>query len=238
MRKLYVIAMIVLMAAILALGTYQAAGQTPLQSTDVTYVPFDNTFPPGPWLTQPFMTADGEQHTLAEFEGRTVVIHALSVSCEMCLEQHQRILESITLPALGDDGAPLPDQPPQVIERIGDTVILALSVRPPELPQTVRRLYPLELGAYAPVIDSLAQDDSQAAWIAGVASREMVRMMEDAFGPAISEPDMLWVIVVSPTGEAHLMPEGIINPDDLLAGITYYAAPPVDVDATATPVLD
>jgi len=177
--------------------------------------PLDNYIVPGDWQRAAFVDADGEQRTLQEFADRPIVIHTLSATCDLCLEQHQALLAAIRDRHESND--------------LTDNVFLALGVVEGESAALLRDVLQESLADQWATVDLLAQDDLAADYMVGSASPELLDALEREFGPEAIQPIALTVIVVEPNGLAHLMPEGMVTMEALRDAISFYQYPPDDL---------
>jgi hypothetical protein len=179
--------------------------------TTGTEEPIDNSMVPGDWLSQPFTDAAGNERTLAEFAGRAVVIHLLSASCDLCIEQERILMQAV--------------QDRYDIDQLSDTVFLALGVLERETPSMIQAVLQQQLADSWSTVELLQRDDVPADWLAGIASPELLDALERDFGPEVRDPDGLVIIVIEPDGYAHLTPPGLVNFTTLRDAITFYSNP-------------
>jgi hypothetical protein len=212
-----------------------AANVTPLPSAtpyptpgeDAATGPFPQVVVPNGWRYQPFTIMDGTQHTLSEFQGRTVVIHTLATLCEQCAEQQNNVMAAVA--ELYDTG------------QLGDAVIMALGVEPQETPTLLRNVLRDQLEERATtsqqegpqsdsdiieygwsVVDTLNEDENPAEWMAAVASEGLLSALSNDFGTTTADPTALTIIVIAPDGLAHVTSGGLINKDTLVEAIQVY----------------
>lgn len=179
--------------------------------TTGTEEPIDNYTIPGDWLHQPFTDEDGNERTLDEFQGRAVVVHMLSASCDLCIEQQQILLQAI--------------QDRYDIDQLSNTVFLALGVNERETPSMIRAVLERQLLEQWSTVELLENEDIPADWLAGIASPELLDALETDFGPEVRESDGMVVIVIEPDGLAHLTPNGLVDFTTLRDAITFYGNP-------------
>lgn len=167
----------------------------------------------GEWLTQPFTDDRGEVRTLEEFLGRAVVLHTLSASCALCVEQQRNILQAA--------------QDRYDLGLLTDTVFLALDVVPGESASYLRNSLRTALGDQWRTAELLLSKEVPADYLLGTASNSLLAALKRSFGPDAVVPEAATVIVFEPDGTAHLLYEGLVNWHDLRDAITQYGNPPV-----------
>lgn len=179
-----------------------------------TEVPVGQLVPRGEWLTLPFTDDTGEMRTLAEFVGRAVVLHTLSASCQICVEQQQHILQAAL------------DR--HEIGLLTDTVFVALTVLPDESAARLRRALQAALGEQWAIVELILSDDVPADYVFGAASKALRAALVQDFGPEAALPEAATVIVIEPDGTAHLLVEGLVDWRDVRDAITQVGNPPPD----------
>ncbi len=168
----------------------------------------------GEWLSQPFTDERGQTRTLEEFLGRAVVLHTLSASCALCIEQQQRILQAA--------------QDRYDLGLLTDTVFLALDVVPGESASFLLNALRSALGEQWATAELLLREDVPADYVVGTASNSLLAALKRSFGDAAIVPEAATVIVFEPDGTAHLLYEGLVDWHDLRDAITQYGNPPPD----------
>ncbi|MBN1203192.1 MAG: hypothetical protein JXJ20_15185 [Anaerolineae bacterium] len=180
--------------------------------SDATDEPLDNYYVPGDWLFKPFEDETGTYRTLDEFLGRAVIVHTLSASCDICVEQQRRIMAAI--------------EDRYLIGDLTDTVFLALSVDENDTPALLHSVLQKQLGADWLSAETLMREDVPADYMVGTASQDLVTELERTFGPTASQADGVAVIVIEPDGLAHLMQDGLVSEEALIEAISFYSNPP------------
>jgi hypothetical protein len=166
----------------------------------------------GDWLLTPFTDDNGQEHTLAEFTGRAVILETVSASCASCVEQQQVFAQAIQ------------DRLNQGV--LSDTVFIALGVIPGETPGLIRSVLQDQLGEdWAPIATVLSAD-TPSDYLFGLASDDLLKALEEAFGSQVLDPEQVNVIVIEKNGLAHPFPVGIVSFRSLRDAITAYANPP------------
>jgi hypothetical protein len=183
------------------------------RSNDATPELLDNDIPPGDWQYQTFTDEAGITHTLDQLVGRAVMVQTLAMNCVVCLEQQQNLLAAI--------------QDRYDLGLLSDTVFLALDVETREPPSLLRTVLQREAGDRKATIDLLLREDVPADWMVGAASSGLLAALQRAFGPDVSSPEALAVIVIEPDGLAHLTSGGIVSTSMFINLITFYSNPPV-----------
>lgn len=187
----------------------------PTREPPLTPLPVIGTqIPRGEWLDQPFTDENGQTRTLAEFLGRAVVLHTLSASCALCIEQQQRILQAA--------------QDRYDLGLLTDTVFLALDVVPTESASFLLNSLRNALGEQWSTAELLRREDIPADYLVGVASNSLLATLKRSFGDAAVVPEAATVIVFESDGTAHLLYEGLVDWHDLRDAITQYGNPPPD----------
>ena len=179
--------------------------------TTGTEEPLDNDIVPGDWLFQPFTDAAGNDRTLAEFAGRAVVIHLLSASCDLCIEQERILMQAV--------------QDRYDIDQLSDTVFVALGVLDRETPSMIETVLQQQLADNWSTVELLQRNDVSADWLAGIAGSDLLDALERDFGPEVRNPDGLVIIVIEPDGYAHLTQPGLVSFATLRDAITFYSNP-------------
>ncbi len=184
--------------------------------SNATEEPIGDYVVPGEWQMLPFEDDSGHTHTLQDYLGRAVVLHTLSASCELCIEQQQMIVKAA--------------QDRIDYQLLTDTVFIALDVIPQESPDRLKSSIHAALGDAWATVEHIMSDESPADYVFGSASRELLAALEREIGPEVTIPESVTVIVIEPDGIAHLMVEGLVDWHDLRDAITLYGNPPPDSD--------
>ncbi len=166
----------------------------------------------GDWLLKPFTDEHGQEHTLADFTGRPIILETISASCAICIEQQQVIAQAIQDRA--DQGV------------LSDTVFIALGVIPGETPGLIQSVMQDQLGADWAPIENVRSEDTPSDYLFGVASDELLKTLAATFGPTVLDPEEVMVIVIEKNGLAHPFPTGEVSFRSLRDAITAYANPP------------
>lgn len=166
----------------------------------------------GDWLNKAFTDENGQQRTLADFTGRAVVLETVSASCMICIEQQQALAQAIQ------------DRYDQGL--LTDTVFIALGVISGETPDLIRSVFQDQLGADWAPIENVRSEDTPSDYLFGLASDDLRRALEEAFGPAVLDPEQVIIIVIETNGLTHSFPVGVVSFRDLRDAITAYANPP------------
>ncbi len=189
--------------------------RTPIPTPDLansTEEPFDNYVVPGDWLYETFTTSSGDVVTFEDFLGRAVIFETLASTCQMCIEQQDTLLQAAQ--DRYDQG------------QLGDTVFIALDVNPAEPLVLLSDVLERQLADQWSTVELLRRDDIPADYIIASAGEDLIAALERDFGPDISQPIALTVIAIAPDGLAHLLPEGMVNFQDLRTAIQVYGNPP------------
>lgn len=180
------------------------------------FAPIGTQIARGEWLTQPFTDENGQERRLQEFLGRAVVLHTLSASCALCVEQQRNILHAA--------------QDRYDLGLLTDTVFVALDVLPGESAAYLRNSLRSALGEQWATVQLLQSDEVPADYLVGAASNGLLAALERAFGPDAIVPEAATVIVFEPDGTAHLLYEGLVNWHDVRDAITQFGNPPPDAE--------
>lgn len=180
--------------------------------TSGTPHPIENFTLPGDWRVGAFDTPDGARHRLIDFDGRGVILHLMSATCERCAEQHLNLLRA------ADEL--------RRIDYLPDTVFVALGISPLEPPTLITNMLQTQLGDDWSLVTAL-RDDPAADWMAGVATDQLVRHLTSAFGSAVTDTSQHVLIVIEPNGLAHLLADpGYFDTRTLREVIEFYGNPP------------
>lgn len=180
--------------------------------TSGTEEPIDNDVQPGDWMDQPFVDDEGITRTLEEFQGRIVIIQTISASCTLCMEQQQYLADTIQYWA---------DQ-----DQLSDTVFLMLNVEQRQSTSLLTTVLQDQLGDKWPTIESLMTGENAAEYIVGQATPRLITALEEAFDPAVSDPENVTLILIERDGLAHLINQGMNDDRTLIRTISFYMIPP------------
>ncbi len=156
-----------------------------------TVVPREDYILPAEWLTLPFTTTDGQEHTLSEFLGNGIMIHTLTSTCAECIEQQHEMLAAIQDRY---DFGPFPSM-----------TFLVLSTSPQDTPTLLEARLQRALENDWDTVTRVQRPDQPGEYIVGVASEALTAALERAFGDEVSDPHVHTLIVVEFDGLAHLL---------------------------------
>ena len=177
--------------------------------SSATEEPLDDLIVPGDWLSAIFTDSDGQEHTFAEFPGRMVLIHIVSTSCEVCIEQQRELLAAV------EDRIEY-----QVLT---NPVIVTLNVDTRTSASLLKTVFQDQLGEDWATIEKVQQNDDYAAeFFFATASEKLLAAIARDFGPDAIEPQAIPIIIIEPDQYAHYLDEGLVSMRDLRDLMTFY----------------